>query len=93
MKRLALNTSAGDAGGPVFDATGSVMGMLLPSDQSDGKQLPADVGFATDSLAIAEFLSNNGFSAAASDLEGTMSAVEMTRQANNLTVLVGCWGE
>ena len=93
MKRLALNASPGDAGGPVFDASGSVMGMLLPEDTSSGKQLPPEVSFATDSLAIAEFLSNNGVAASASDRDGAMSPEDMTRQAGNLTVLVSCWDE
>ena len=93
LKRLALNASSGDAGGPVFDTSGSVMGMLLPNKTQNGKQLPEDVNFATDALAIAEFLSNNGFAPAASDSSSDMSAEEMTRQANNLTVLVSCWDE
>ncbi|KMW56753.1 hypothetical protein AIOL_001709 [Candidatus Rhodobacter oscarellae] len=93
MKRLALSTSPGDAGGPVFDATGSVMGMLLPNDTEGARQLPGDVNFATDSAAIAEFMSNNGISAAASDASTTASPEAITTRAQNLTVLVGCWDE
>ena len=91
MKRLALAASTGDAGGPVFDSTGSVLGMLLPKDDTSGKRLPADVSFATDSLAIAEFLSNSGIAAAASDNAGPMHPEDLTKQAVNLTVLVSCW--
>ena len=91
LKRLALNASPGDAGGPVFDSTGSVLGMLLPDVDPAGKRLPDGVSFATDALAIAEFLSNNGYTAAASDNIGAMSAEDMTTQAGNLTVLVSCW--
>ena len=91
LKRLALNASPGDAGGPVFDSTGSVLGMLLPDVDPAGKRLPDGVSFATDALATAEFLSNNGYSAAASDNIGAMSAEDMTTQAGNLTVLVSCW--
>lgn len=93
MKRLALAATPGDAGGPVFDSTGSVLGMLLPAQTGGGKRLPDDVSFATDALAIAEFLSNSGTTPAASDSESPMSAEDLTRQANNLTVLVSCWAE
>ncbi|KZY29821.1 peptidoglycan-binding protein, partial [Roseovarius sp. HI0049] len=34
LKRLALATLEGDAGGPVVDAYGAVVGMLLPASQS-----------------------------------------------------------
>ncbi|MCG6903113.1 MAG: serine protease [Rhodobacter sp.] len=91
MKRLALVATPGDAGGPVFDASGSVLGMLLPSEINSGKRLPDDVSFATDAPAIAEFLSNSGFSPAASDRLTPMAAEDLTVQAANLTVLVSCW--
>ncbi|MDF0601000.1 serine protease [Psychromarinibacter sp. C21-152] len=89
--RLALNAAAGDAGGPVFDTSGAVMGMLLPDANPDGKRLPEGVSFATDAAAIAEFLSNNGASAAASDRTATMSGEDLAELAAKMTVLVGCW--
>jgi len=91
MKRLALAASPGDAGGPVFDSTGSVMGMLLPKESPAGKQLPADVSFAANSLVIAEFLSNAGIAPSASDRSGELSAEDLTKLATNMTVLVSCW--
>ncbi|MDJ0628669.1 MAG: serine protease [Rhodobacter sp.] len=91
MKRLALAASPGDAGGPVFDTSGSVLGMLLPTESPAGKQLPEDVSFATDAEAIATFLSNSGYAPAASDRAGSMSAEDLTRLAADLTVLVSCW--
>lgn len=91
IQRLALAATPGDAGGPVFDSSGSVLGMLLPAQDTGGKRLPDDVSFATDAPAIAEFLSNSGVAPAASDRDGPMSAEDLTRQAANLTVLVSCW--
>ncbi len=91
VKRLALAASPGDAGGPVFDTTGSVLGMLLPAERTGGKQLPPDVSFAANSMVIAEFLSNSGLSAAASDRSGALSTEDLTRLATNMTVLVSCW--
>lgn len=93
VKRLAVNTSPGDAGGPVFDTSGSVLGMLLPTTSLDGKRLPDDVGFAADTVAIAEFLSANGMSAAASDGRQQLTPEDLTRLAADLTVLVSCWAE
>jgi len=91
MARLALAASPSDAGGPVFDGSGAVLGMLLPTAENGGKVLPADVSFATDALAIAEFLSNSGYTPSASDRSVNMSPEDLTRQAANLTVLVSCW--
>ncbi|MCP3969714.1 MAG: peptidoglycan-binding protein [Rhodobacteraceae bacterium] len=91
MTRLALAASPGDAGGPVLDTSGSVLGMLLPAGDLGGKRLPAEVSFATDSDAIATFLSGSGHLAAASDRIDPMSVEDLTRQAANLTVLVSCW--
>ncbi len=93
LKRLALAASPGDAGGPVFDTSGSVLGMLLPTREAAGKRLPDDVSFAADALAIAEFLSNSGYAPAASDRTGAMSAEDLTDMALKLTVLVSCWDE
>ena len=93
VKRLALAASPGDAGGPVFDTSGSVLGMLLPNVDLGGKRLPDDVSFATDALAIAEFLSNSGYTPSASDRSIAMSPEDLTRQAANLTVLVSCWDD
>ncbi|MCK4712062.1 MAG: trypsin-like peptidase domain-containing protein, partial [Marinosulfonomonas sp.] len=46
LRRLALSAQDGDAGGPVFDMAGSVLGMLLPKAQGTGQRLPDDVSFA-----------------------------------------------
>lgn len=89
--RLTLNASAGDAGGPVFDTSGSVLGMLLPPENPEGKRLPAGVSFAADAAAIAEFLSNNGVNPAASDQTGTLSGEDLAQLAATMTVLVSCW--
>jgi len=91
LKRLALAASPGDAGGPVFDTTGSVLGMLLPTKEIDGKRLPEDVSFATDAVAIAEFLSNAGYTPAASDGNRSLSPEDLTLLAAEMTVLVSCW--
>lgn len=91
VARLALNTTTGDAGGPIFDGTGSVMGMLLPTVTKDGRVLPENVNFAADAVAIIEFLSANDISPAASEATGGIAPEDLTGTAAEMTVLVSCW--
>ncbi|MEP3334087.1 serine protease [Sedimentitalea sp.] len=91
MSRLALNALPGDAGGPVLDAGGGVLGMLLPAVSEDGKQLPADVGFATDADAIRNVLELAGVAVEDSADVSDIPPAEMTRIASGMTVLVNCW--
>ncbi|MGJ8584969.1 MAG: trypsin-like peptidase domain-containing protein [Marinosulfonomonas sp.] len=91
LKRLAMVTTEGDAGGPVFDTSGSVLGMLLPDENTAGKVLPEDVSFASDTVAIVDFLSANGIGAVASDKVDRVAPEDLTWQAADITVLVSCW--
>ncbi|MHC0053210.1 serine protease [Actibacterium sp. D379-3] len=90
LNRLALSALPGDAGGPVFDQSGAVMGMLLPH-QTGARQLPGDVSFAATVPAIADFLSANGVQMAASDRGGQIDPVDLAALAADMTVLVSCW--
>ncbi|WP_370400953.1 serine protease [Sulfitobacter sp. JB4-11] len=90
VNRLALSAQPGDAGGPVFDASGNVMGMLL-SPRADGPQLPRDVSFALDSATIADVATQAGITLAAADSTGTIAPRDLTRAAQGMTVLVSCW--
>ncbi len=89
--RLSLDASAGDAGGPVLDNTGSVVGMLLPASNPEGKRLPEDVTFTAAGTTLAEFLSNNGVSPAASTDGVPLSGEDLAAYAAKVTVLVSCW--
>jgi peptidoglycan hydrolase-like protein with peptidoglycan-binding domain len=91
VKRLALDAEAGDTGGPVFDATGSVMGVLLPRATDAARQLPPDVSFAADAAALATFLSLNGVTPAASDAVEPVAPEDLAVIAADMTVLVSCW--
>ncbi len=91
VRRLALAASPGDAGGPVLDATGSLLGLLLPADTESGRQLPPDVSFAVNTATISEFVENNGYTLEASQRSADISAVAMTEMAADMTVLVSCW--
>lgn len=90
LKRLALAPLPGDAGGPVFDAAGGVMGMLLPRVQG-GPQLPKDVSFAVDAEAINSVLLAAGLRTESHVSKGSIAPEDMIRQASGMTVLVSCW--
>ena len=91
IARLTLRTLAGDAGGPVFDMGGSVIGMLLPRKESDGRVLPEDLGYALDTATIMPALAAQGLVPAATDRSGAMAPEDLTKLAQGMTVLVSCW--
>ncbi len=90
LSRLSINVQLGDAGGPVLDNGGAVLGMLQPRSDS-GPQLPGDVNFAIDAGNIAAFLGENGITATPIDAATSMHPVQMGAMAADMTVLVSCW--
>ena len=90
LNRLELTAQPGDAGGPVFDISGNVVGMLLPKP-SDGPQLPKDVSFALDQTVIAEMAGTAGLNVTATDNTNRIAPRDLTIAAQGMTVLVSCW--
>lgn len=90
LARLAISTLDGDAGGPVFDDGGAVLGMLMPRG-SGGRQLPGNVSFATKSDAVRAVLSNAGVGVQATPSLPAIDPVDLTQKATAMTVLVSCW--
>ena len=88
--RLALAALPGDAGGPVIDISGGVLGMLLPAPPG-GRQLPENVSLAADATALRSVLARAGLTPAESTERGAISPDEMNRLADGMTVLVSCW--
>ena len=91
VKRLSVETRPGDAGGPVLDGTGSVLGMLLPNVVDTKKVLPAGVVFAATSASIATRLATQGITTAPSARSGAMAPEDLSALATGMTVLVSCW--
>lgn len=91
LKRLALMALPGDAGGPVVDGTGTVVGMLLPHATAGPRQLPDGVAFAATAQAIATTLTTKGIDIIASEARGALPPEDLTRAARDMTVLVSCW--
>ncbi|MFA3916026.1 serine protease [Ruegeria hyattellae] len=90
LSRLAMAPQKGDAGGPVFDTGGSVVGMLLP-DPANGQQLPRDVSFAADAQALRNVLEESGLTVENASDAAEITPDELNRRAIGMTVLVSCW--
>ena len=91
IKRLDLAARDGDAGGPVFDAGGAVLGMLLPRDGTGSQVLPPDVSFSVDADRILASLDGAGIRAETTDTQAFMAPETLTLRAADQTVLVSCW--
>lgn len=94
LSRLALQVMPGDAGGPVLDASGAVVGMLLPGGAGSGKELPAGVAFAVSAAALTQILTDpQGPALVLAAPAGTRKATPdaLNAAARGMTVLVSCW--
>lgn len=91
VKRLALTTLPGDAGGPVVDNTGAVLGLLLPASDDPARILPDGVAFAATGPAIATALATQGITLSQSARQGALPPEDLARQTARMTVLVSCW--
>ncbi len=90
VKRLALDTLPGDAGGPVLDEGGGVFGMLLPNPDL-ARALPDGVSFALDREAIQSVLAEAGMAGASTNSETPIDPFDLSMAATRMTVLVSCW--
>lgn len=90
QQRLALASLPGDAGGPVIDISGGVVGMLLPAPTGN-RVLPENVSLATDATALRALLASVGVTPQDSSDRGAISPDELNRLADGMTVLVSCW--
>ncbi|WP_245831655.1 trypsin-like peptidase domain-containing protein [Salibaculum halophilum] len=91
VKRLSLAAEEGDAGGPVFDDGGAVLGMLLPRRPENGRVLPPDVSFSVHADQIVASLDAAGVPVQTTDVEASMSPAALTQMAADVAVLVSCW--
>ncbi|MDR7124049.1 serine protease [Pseudotabrizicola sp. 4114] len=91
VKRLGITTLPGDAGGPVLDSTGAVLGMLLPRVPDPARVLPDGVEFAASGTVLRQMLDGQGVTATDSTANGALAPEDLTRKATGMTVLVSCW--
>ncbi len=91
LSRLTLTALGGDAGGPVLDGSGAVVGMLLPRVTDAARQLPRDVAFAANVGVLTDALAKAGVTPAAASPTGALAPEDLTALAVPMTVLVSCW--
>ncbi len=91
VARLDVTLEPSEAGAPVLDLTGAVIGMALPAPQG-GRALPDGVGFALRGDQLSGILEAAGvtLSPAPANPE-PMSRNALARYGANLAVLVTCW--
>ncbi|SFS14219.1 trypsin-like peptidase domain-containing protein [Yoonia litorea] len=89
--RLELTAQPSDAGGPILNSKGHVIGMLLTTEAQSQQTLPEGVSFAVKSADIAAFLTTAGLNVAPLEQTDALSPVAQTRLAADLGVLVSCW--
>ena len=90
QRRLTMKTLPGDAGGPVLDTGGQVVGMLLPRPEG-ARQLPEDVALAVGTDVIRAALSRAGVQGVDGTGTASVTAAELNATATGMTVLVSCW--
>ena len=91
LERLEMAVQPGDAGGPVLNGAGAVIGMLLPRPDGGAQKLPDTVNFAVKSTVLGDFLAANGVAPTTSRGGPALDPVDLSAQATGMTVLVSCW--
>lgn len=90
IQRLAVTTSDSEAGGPVFDTTGTVLGMVLPG-MAAGRALPKDVTLALRADLLGEALARANITPRASNRTEPLNRDRLARLGAEMTVTVSCW--
>ena len=90
VARIAAPVLPGDAGGPVLDATGAVLGMVLPA-ATGARKLPDGVAFAANSATIAALLNGANITPITAIPGGAISPDALSAMGLGMTVLVSCW--
>ena len=91
LDRLKLTSTRGDLGGPVLDVSGAVIGVLSPEPAGLPSELPSDVSFSTDSVAIIDALKAAGYPVSTSLTSDARTPEEIVSHASDITAMVSCW--
>ena len=91
LLRLTLPAMAGDAGGPVLSAGGTVLGMLQEPHKG-ARKLPEDVSFAVTAEALVALLERSGIWSRKSETTSPLANATRAQTARDITALVDCWG-
>jgi S1-C subfamily serine protease len=93
VKRLSIFAQPGDAGGPVYDNGGAVLGMLMPKTQENGQSLPPEVSFSVDADQIVASITGAGLDVVTTDSVAYMTPESLTLLAADMAILVSCWSD
>jgi hypothetical protein len=74
----------------VVDASGAVLGMLLPQT-AQGRQLPAGVSFAANAETIRGAMEAAGLEVQTQLAGAALPNQALVNRATGMTVLVSCW--
>jgi peptidoglycan hydrolase-like protein with peptidoglycan-binding domain len=91
IQRLAMTIEASEAGAPVLDGNGALLGMVLP-DPTTGRALPEGVSFAISGDGLASVLAAAGITLSpAPERDQPLGRTGLARYGMDLAVLVTCW--
>ena len=90
LARISAPVLPGDTGGPVLDASGAVIGLLLPAADA-ARQLPEGVAIIAPAAAITGSLTKAGIAFTQATATGTAPPDALTETGLGMTVLVSCW--
>ncbi|MGB1035580.1 MAG: S1 family peptidase, partial [Primorskyibacter sp.] len=90
LMRLDMDALPGDAGGPIIDRSGAVVGVLLP-EADTMRRLPAGVSLAANTNALRALLDQAGVRPNTSQRGTDLPPEDLSILVRDLTVLVNCW--
>ncbi|MFN3642022.1 MAG: serine protease [Gemmobacter sp.] len=91
VARARLAALPGDIGGPVLDAAGAVVGILLPQGGNGRRILPEDVAYFAPVAVVAPVLEAGGIAVPTAVRSGAMAPEDVTAIGRALAVQVSCW--
>ena len=91
IARLEINTLPGDIGGPLYDQSGAVIGVLLPNTKTEDRQLPSNVKFAATWGKIAPLLQQENLSVIPAISNVLVDVIDLSNIAKNTIALIKCW--
>ena len=91
ISRLQIDTLPGDAGGPIYDSGGNVIGILLPKSAETERQLPNDVNFSANWNLISSLLNEANISISLTEDKPHPDLISLSDAAKNTIALITCW--
>jgi hypothetical protein len=88
--QLALDVLPGDVGGPVLDATGAVIGLVLPG-AAKGPALPQGVALAETDAAVTALMTQAQVPVTQAMPAGPATPDALQAAGLGMTALVSCW--